>query len=86
MLKFEFSDSDCKSEHTDPECQHSNVVMKWRGEEGDVSLMLDRFKAFMLAMTFCHDNVKRIIYLEDDEWNLLRAKGLLSDGEDPADR
>jgi hypothetical protein len=86
MLKFEFSDSDCKSEYEDADCQHANIVMKWRGEEGDVTLMVDRFKAFLRGMTFCESNIQRIVYLEEDEWNLLRAKGLLQNGEDVADQ
>ena len=86
MLKFEFSDSDCKIEYDDADCQSANITMKWRGGEGDVDTMLLRFKSFLLAMTFCESNVRRIVYLDDDEWALLRAKGLLQDGEDPAER
>jgi hypothetical protein len=82
MLKFEFSDSDCKPEEDDPECQYANIVMKWRGDQGDVPTMLERFKEFMLGCGFCHSNIDRIVYLEDKEFDMLRAKGLLEEGKD----
>jgi hypothetical protein len=86
MLKFEFSDSDCKPDVEEPDSQYANITIKWRGEIGDIDNMMMRFKSFLLALTFHEDNVKRIVYLEKDEWDLLRAKNLLQDGEDVEDR
>ena len=44
-----------------------SVDLEWEAEEEHIYEILDRFKTFLLAKTYSHQLVRRVVYLTDDQ-------------------
>lgn len=56
------------------ECNHfgSHILHEYDTEEEDIYEMLDRFKYFLMAKSYNHEMVERIMYLDDAEFAKLK--------------
>ena len=61
MLKFEYDTSDIEYG------ENNKVIMEWEGEDGDIHEILERFKYFLLGMSYPDSLVNKIVYLDDSQ-------------------
>lgn len=74
MLRFEYDTNDIELDQGD----NYKVEMEWEGDEGDIQEIVDRFRYFLLALSYPNSLVDRIYYLNDSQIAKLK---LLDEGE-----
>lgn len=69
MLRFQYDTYDIEDRGRD------KAILEWSGDDGDMYQMVERFRYFLLAMSFPPSLVNRVVYLDDSQAAKLKLSG-----------
>lgn len=69
MVRLQYDTYDTGDDRRD------KVLLEWGGEDGDIYQMVERFRYFLLAMSFPPSLVNRVVYLDNSQAAKLKLSG-----------